>query len=88
MGIEDTLKVEDVLKDPSDIILAKVYIQTLKTNGTVKNHEERIGKIEDCMDDKIGVKGITKLAVIVSFVLGLLMLISSTVGILNLIFGK
>ena len=88
MGIEEQIKIEEILKEPNEIILAKIYIQTLKTNGTVKNHETRLGKIEDCMEDKIGVKAFTKISVIITVIIGILLLVSSTVGILNIIFGK
>jgi len=95
MGIEETLKIEDVLKEPQEIVIAKTYIQARITNGTVKRldsendcRKDEIEKLNVKVDDKIGIKAFTKISIILTVILSLLMILSSTVGILNIIFGK
>jgi hypothetical protein len=53
MGIEDEIKLEDVLKEPTELIMAKIYVQTLKTNGIVKQHETDIICLKNDMKKKI-----------------------------------
>jgi len=95
MGIEDEIKLEDVLKEPSKNIIAKIFLQALKTNGSIKRldceNEDRKTEIKELSDevkDKIGIKAFNKIAVIVTVILSLIMILSSAVGILNLIMGK
>jgi hypothetical protein len=53
MGIEEQIKLEDVLKEPTKIVMAKIYIQTLKTNGIVKRHDTDITCLKNDMKKKI-----------------------------------
>jgi len=43
---EDKVSVSDFMKMPQKELMAHIYIQTLKTNGTVKDHEERLNCVE------------------------------------------
>ena len=95
MGIEDEIKLEDILKEPSRLVIAKTFLQAVKTNGSVKRldienecRKTDIAILNTALDDKIGVKAFTKIAVVATVILSLIMIISSTVGILNLVMGK
>lgn len=95
MGIEDEIKLEDILKEPSRLVIAKTFLQAVKTNGSVKRldienecRKTDISILNTALDDKIGTKAFTKLSVIITVIIGILMILTSTVGILNLIFGK
>jgi len=56
MGIEDTIKIEDILKEEQDVVMAKIYIQTLRTNGIVKKHEKDIIALKAEIKGKINTK--------------------------------
>ncbi|MHB1253015.1 MAG: hypothetical protein ACYCZ1_02500 [Candidatus Humimicrobiaceae bacterium] len=95
MGIEDEIKLEDVLKEPNRLVIAKTFLQAMRTNGSIKRldceNEDRKTEIKELRDevkDKIGLKTFNKIAVIVTVILSIIMLLSAAVGILNIIFGK
>lgn len=75
---EDTISIHDLMSMPQPELLAKIYIQTLKTNGTVKDHEGRI----DCLEkeDKNNIK--TKVFTIGSTIIGFLIILFQ---VLNLV---
>ncbi|MHB8276347.1 MAG: hypothetical protein ACYDIA_01670 [Candidatus Humimicrobiaceae bacterium] len=56
MGIEDEIKIEDVLKEPTETVVAKIYIQALKTNGIVKQHDKDIISLKAELKGKINTK--------------------------------
>lgn len=53
MGIEDEISIDDLKKEDPQTLLAKIYIQALKTNGTVKKHETDITCLKSDMKKKI-----------------------------------
>jgi hypothetical protein len=75
---EDTISIHDLMSMPQKELMAKIYIQTLKTNGTVKDHEGRI----DCLEkeDKQNIK--TKVFTIGASVIGFLIILFQ---VLNLV---
>lgn len=75
---EDTISIHDLMSMPQKELMAKIYIQTLKTNGTVKDHEGRI----DCLEkeDKNNIK--TKVFTIGSTIIGFLIILFQ---VLNLV---
>ena len=66
---EDTVSIHDLMNLPDKEIMAKIYIQTLKTNGTVRKHEDDIECLQKEMKDKIGWKMFTVLTGVVSFLI-------------------
>ena len=54
---------------PDKVLLANIYWQTLKTNGTVRRHEEDIECLKTDMKDKIGWKMFTVLTGVISFLI-------------------
>jgi ABC-type antimicrobial peptide transport system permease subunit len=104
MGIEDEIKLEDVLKEPNKLIVAKTYLQAIKTNGTVKNHEIRIIKLEERIENKasqndiknlqdesknyFSLRSVDKVTKILGILLTALLIISSIIGVLNITVGR
>jgi len=66
---EDTVSIHDLMNLPDKELMAKIYIQTLKTNGTVRKHEDDIECLQKEMKDKIGWKMFTVLTGVVSFLI-------------------
>ncbi len=75
---EDTISIHDIMSMPQKELMAKIYIQTLKTNGTVKDHEGRIECLEK--EDKQNIK--TKVFTIGASVIGFLIILFQ---VLNLV---
>jgi hypothetical protein len=75
---EDTISIHDLMSMPQKELMAKIYIQTLKTNGTVKDHEVRLQCIEK--EDKNNIK--TKIFVTGSSIVGFLIILFQ---VLNLV---
>ncbi len=94
---EDSINIHELMNLPQKELMAKMYIQTLKTNGTVSQNCQRITAIEEIIDkkanksdlkdikdemkDKIGWKLMTAL-------FGLLMLINLAFGLLQYFTGR
>jgi len=54
---EDKVTIHEILSDNTQKeLMAKIYIQTLKVNGTVRKHCEDIEKLQIEMREKIGWK--------------------------------
>ena len=66
---EDNVSVEDLMKRPQKELLAEIYIQTLKTNGTVTQHSTEIVDLKKEMKDKIGMKLFGLLTGIIAFLI-------------------
>jgi len=66
---EDTVSIHDLMNLPDKELMAKIYIQTLKTNGTVRKHEDDIECLQKEMKDKIGWKMFTVLTGVISFLI-------------------
>lgn len=77
---EDTLSVEDLMKKPQKELLANLYIQTLKINGTVRRNCKEIEDLENKVDEKIGWK-------IFAVISGVLMVIIVLFNMLDRIAG-
>jgi hypothetical protein len=63
---EDKVEIADLLKQPQKEILARIYQQVLKTNGTVSQNCKDITSLQDDMKDKIGIKLFATLTAILS----------------------
>jgi hypothetical protein len=68
---EDKVEITDLIKDPNKILLAKIYQQVLKTNGTVTQNCKDITDLKVEMKDKIG----WKIFVVLTSILGVVILI-------------
>ena len=85
---EDKVIIEDILKEPSKIVIAKIYLQTLKTNGMVTQNSEDIVVLQDDMKDKIGWKLFKKIAIFLTVIISILTVPSVIINIINLVVGK
>ena len=85
MGIEDEIKLEDILKEPTEIVMAKIYIQTLKTNGIVRRHETDIGCLKTDMKNKISWDGLKKFGIIITIIIALLTIPTAVLNIINIL---
>lgn len=77
MGIEDKISVEDLTKKDTKELLIMVYLQTAKTNGIVKEHEDDIECLKKEIKTKIDWKIFTILASVLTVVI-------ATMNLLNL----
>ena len=85
---EDKVIIEDILKEPSKIVIAKIYLQTLKTNGIVTQNSNDIVVLQDDMKDKIGWKLFKKIAIFLTVIISILTVPSVIINIINLVVGK
>ena len=85
---EDKVIIEDILKEPSKIVIAKIYLQTLKTNGIVTQNSNDIVVLQDDMKDKIGWKLFKKIAIFLTVMISILTVPSVIMNIINLVVGK
>ena len=85
---EDKVIIEDILKEPSKIVIAKIYLQTLKTNGIVTQNSNDIVVLQDDMKDKIGWKLFKKIAIFLTVIISILTVPSVIMNIINLVVGK
>ena len=53
---EDYVSVEDLERLEPQVLMAKIYVQTLKTNGAVAQNCKDIADLQIEIKDKIGVK--------------------------------
>ena len=75
---EDKVEIADLMKTTSKVLIAKIYQQVLKTNGTVAQNCKDIGELQTDMKDKIGLKLFRNLTII----LGVLITASTIIQIL------
>ena len=68
---EDKVEITDLIKEPTKVIIAKIYQQVLKTNGTVSQSCKDIEHLQIEIKDKIG----WKVFVVLTSVLGVIILI-------------
>ena len=66
---EDNVSVDDLMKLDEKTLMTKIYIQVLKTNGTVRRHEEDIDCIQKELNDKISWKMFSILTGVISFLI-------------------
>ena len=66
---EDNISVDDLMKLDEKTLMTKIYIQVLKTNGTVRRHEEDIDCIQKELNDKISWKMFSILTGVISFLI-------------------
>ena len=83
---EDTMSVEDLMKKPQKELLAEIYIQTLKTNGTVDRNCKDIESLQIEMKDKIGNKELLRVEKIFGLIFGIAGLIIVIFNILDRVF--
>lgn len=61
---EDKVGIEDLMKKTSKELVARIYQQVLKTNGTVTQNCKDIEVLQDEMKDKIGMRLFRNLSII------------------------
>jgi tetrahydromethanopterin S-methyltransferase subunit G len=98
MGIEDKISIED-LHDKSDRkLIEMIFMQVYETNSKVADHEKRISKIEDCIDDKaekedvkvlksevhdkIGYRLFKNLSIVLGVLISILIILTTIIGLL------
>jgi len=74
---EDKVGIEELMKTPPKELMARIYQQVLKTNGTVTQNCKDIGELQTDMKDKIGLKLFRNLTII----LGVLITASTIIQI-------
>jgi len=74
---EDKVEIADLMKTTSKVLIAKIYQQVLKTNGTVIQNCKDITELQTDMKDKIGLKLFRNLTII----LGVLITASTIIQI-------
>lgn len=57
---EDNISVEDLMKKPQKDLLVEIYIQAVKTNGTVVKNCSDIADLQAKIDDKVGTKELNR----------------------------
>jgi hypothetical protein len=67
---EDKVGIEDLIKTPQKELLARIYQQVLKTNGTVAQNCTDIKELQTNMDDKIGNKELLRFEKVFGIVAG------------------
>jgi hypothetical protein len=67
---EDKVTIHEILSENSQKeLMAKIYIQTLKVNGTVRKHCDDIEKLQIEMREKIGWKIFTAISAILAAII-------------------
>ena len=82
---EDSVTVKDFMNMPEKELLANIYIQTLKTNGTVKEHEKEIKDIKDCLKEKIDWLLLKRLSIVLGLLISALTIPSLVLNVLKYI---
>jgi predicted transcriptional regulator len=78
---EDNVTIKEVLSENSQKeLMAKIYIQTLKTNGQVRETCEDVEKLQKQMNEKIGWKIFTAISAVLAVIIILF-------NVLNIIAG-
>jgi hypothetical protein len=78
---EDKVAIHEILSENSQKeLMAKIYIQTLKVNGTVRKHCDDIEKLQIEMREKIGWKIFTAISAVLAVIIILF-------NVLNIIAG-
>jgi len=78
---EDKVTIHEILSENSQKeLMAKIYIQTLKVNGTVRKHRDDIEKLQIEMREKIGWKIFTAISAVLAVIIILF-------NVLNIIAG-
>ena len=78
MEIKDKIDAKDLNKKPGRELLIMIYMQTIKTNGIIADHERRIHIIEKLVNDKIGLKLFKN----ISIALGTIMILFTILNII------
>ena len=78
MEIKDKIDAKDLNKKPGRELLIMIYMQTIKTNDIIADHERRIHIIEKLVNDKIGLKLFKN----ISIALGTIMILFTMLNII------
>ena len=73
---EDKVEIADLLKQPQKEILARIYQQVLKTNGTVSQNCKDITSLQDDMKDKIGWKLFKNFGIVLTTIVTVITILS------------
>jgi hypothetical protein len=78
---EDKVTIHEILSENSQQeLMAKIYIQTLKVNGTVRKHCDDIEKLQIEMREKIGWKIFTAISAILAAIIVLFNVLNIVAG--------
>jgi len=78
--LEDNVSMEDLLQKPEKDLLIMIYIQAVKTNGTVAENYKDIATLKVEMKDKIGMKLFAWLTGAVAFLIVLFNVLDRIMG--------
>jgi hypothetical protein len=78
--LEDNISMEDLLQKPEKDLLVMIYIQALKTNGTVAENCKDISVLNTEIKDKIGMKLFAWLSGAVAFLIVLFNVLDRIMG--------
>jgi lipid A disaccharide synthetase len=78
---EDKVTIHEILSENSQKeLMAKIYIQTLKTNGQVRETCEDVEKLQKQMNEKIGWKIFTAISAILAAIIVLFNVLNIVAG--------
>jgi predicted transcriptional regulator len=78
---EDNVTIKEVLSENSQKeLMAKIYIQTLKTNGQVRETCKDVEKLQKQMNEKIGWKIFTAISAILAAIIVLFNVLNIVAG--------
>jgi hypothetical protein len=80
---EDTMSVEDLMKKPQKELLVEIYIQTVKTNGTVAQNCNDITELQTEIKNKIGNRELLRFEKIFGIMAGVVGLVIVIFNILD-----
>ena len=82
---EDKVSINDFINMPEKELLASIYIQTLKTNGTVRDHEKEIDDLKTCMKEKMDWGMFKRLSIVMGLLISALTVPSLVLNIIKFI---
>ncbi len=87
---EDEISIEDIMNEKNDVLIAKIYVQVLKINGTVAKHAKDIEHIrENCIlqeksiREKLSTKFSTKGVTILTAALALIIILFNVLELIG-----
>jgi len=85
---EDKVGIEDLVKIPPKILMARIYQQVLKTNGIVTQHDKDIEGLQTEIKEKISWKVIKNMIILLTIIISILSIPSLIFNIINLVVMK
>uniref|UniRef100_A0A6H1ZD87 Uncharacterized protein n=1 Tax=viral metagenome TaxID=1070528 RepID=A0A6H1ZD87_9ZZZZ len=85
---EDKVGIEELMDTPDKELMARIYQQVLKTNGTVTQHCKDISELQTEMKEKISWKVIRNMIILLTIIISILSIPSLIFNIINLVVMK